>query len=163
MNANVHPFPAITPGCRLVPATIGREGATQTAWIPCPHWCVLDHEAERVTWLEDINHEGERRAMKFAPSNGAAAVPIEVFVSHWPGSEEQPMLAVDLDREVETYGRTAALALADQLVAFAVDVRRMAQTLPDDAPAPVRIMPERLSKRDARRLATKSRRRRWSA
>lgn len=136
--AGLSGIPSQTPGVRLVPATIGREGATQTAWVPCPHWCVLDHEAERTTWLEDINHEGERRAMKFAPSNGAAAVPIEVFVSHWPGSEKQPMLAVDLDYEIETYGRTAALALADQLVAFAADVRRMAQTLPDDAPAPVR-------------------------
>lgn len=130
--------PSVPLGSRLVPALIGRPDTAQTAWVPCPHWCVLDHEAERTMWLEDINHEGERRAMKFAPSNGAAAVPIEVFVSHWPGSEEQPMLAVDLDYEVETYGRTAAVALADQLVAFADDVRRMAQTLPDDAPAPVR-------------------------
>lgn len=135
MNANHYPIPEPKPGYRFVPALIGRsteEGVITL--VSCPSWCVIDHVASRSVFLEDLNHEGEHRAMSFAPSRGPR-VPVEVYLSQWPGShEKQPQLAVDLDYEVETYDRTAALALADQLVAFAADVRRLAQTLPDDLP-----------------------------
>jgi hypothetical protein len=138
--ATVHPLPAVKPGYRLVPARIGRsteEGVI--VHIPCPSWCIVDHVAEQNVFLEDVNHQGERVAMNFAPSRGDRT-PVEVYVSEWPASREEdgPALAVDLDYDVATYGRTAALSLADQLVAFAADVRRLAQTLPDDAPAPIR-------------------------
>ena len=128
-------MPTARPGYRFVPALIGRSTeAGVITLVECPAWCVVDHVAERSVFLEDLNHEGEHKTMQFAPSRGSA-VPVEVYVSQWPGSHEtQPYLAVDLDCEVDTYGRTAALALADQLVAFAADVRRLAQTLPDDAP-----------------------------
>ncbi|MET8947446.1 hypothetical protein ABZX30_28855 [Streptomyces sp. NPDC004542] len=123
---------ALPAGFRLVPAAIGRPGSVQTAWVPCPSWCVVDH-SERVAFIEDVNHEGEHRGMSLSPSRGDR-VPLEVYLSQWPGSEEnaQTYLAVDLDYEVSAYGRTAALALADQMVAFAEDVRRLAGTLPDD-------------------------------
>ncbi|MFJ7341435.1 DUF6907 domain-containing protein [Streptomyces sp. NPDC101110] len=125
---------ALKPGYRLVPARIGRstdEGII--VHLPCPTWCVVDHVAEKSVFLEDVNHEGERRAMSFTPSSGPR-VPVEVYLSQWPGSHEpQTQLAVDLDYEVETYDRTAALALADQMAAFAEDVRRLAETLPDDS------------------------------
>ncbi|MEV4043120.1 hypothetical protein [Streptomyces sp. NPDC049744] len=124
------------PGHRLVPALVGRSGNVQTVWIDCPNWCVLDHTTDRSVFIEDINHEGERRAMSFPSAHGETVL-VEVYVSQWPGSEEtQPYLAVDVDREVDSYGRTAAMALADQMVAFAADVRRLAQTLPDDSPRP---------------------------
>ncbi|MBD9725119.1 hypothetical protein PV755_15365 [Streptomyces caniscabiei] len=134
--APVLPLPAVKPGHRLVPATVGLPGSVQTIWIECADWCVTDH-TQSVGFVEDINHEGEHRKMSLSPSHGDR-VPVEVYLSQWPSSAEdkgQPTLAVDLDYEVATYGRTAALALADQLVAFAADVRRLAQTLPDDAPA----------------------------
>jgi len=134
--ATVHPLPAAEPGYRLVPALVGRAGAAQIVHVQCPtSWCVVDHAAERVAGVEDVNHRGERRGMSFAPSGGDR-VPVEVYLSQWPGSDEddsRPHLAVDLDCEVATYGRTAALAMADQLVAFAEDVRRLAMTLPGDS------------------------------
>jgi hypothetical protein len=122
------------PGYRFVPALIGRSTDPGViAHVECPSWCTVDHVASRSGFLEDLNHEGDRRAMSFTPSNGAR-VPVEVYLSQWPGTHEpQTQLAVDLDYEVENYDRTAALALADQLVAFAADVRRLAQTLPDTA------------------------------
>ncbi|MEV8548227.1 hypothetical protein AB0L04_00025 [Streptomyces glaucescens] len=127
--------PAVKPGYRLVPVAVGREGNVQTAYLPCPSWCVTDH-SERVSFIEDVNHEGERCTMSLSPSRGEG-VPVEVYLSQWPAARDehgQPCLAVDLDYEVATYGRTAALAMADQLVAFAADVRRLAQTLPEDRP-----------------------------
>ncbi|MFM9790134.1 DUF6907 domain-containing protein [Streptomyces turgidiscabies] len=132
---NVHPLPAIKPGHRLVPALIGRSTDPGTiVYIECPTWCTVDHVASSSVFLEDINHEGEHRGMSLSPSHGER-VPLEVYLSQWPASTEekgQTYLAVDLDYEVSSYGRPAALALADQLVAFAADVRRLAQTLPDD-------------------------------
>lgn len=127
------------PGYRFVPALIGRSTDPGVlAWVECPDWCIVDHIESRSVFLEDLNHEGERRAMTFTPSNGPRVL-VEVYLTQWPGSHEtQTQMAVDLDCEVETYGRTAGLALADQLVAFAADVRRQALALPDDKPVPVR-------------------------
>ncbi|NJP75673.1 hypothetical protein HCJ99_33895, partial [Streptomyces sp. C1-2] len=124
-TSNIHPFPEPKPGYRFVQALVGRDDTVQTVIVECPTWCVTDHVADRALFLEDINHTGERRAMTFTPSRGTVT-PLEVYLSQWPGSHEpEPTLAVDLDCEVDTYGRTAALALADQLVAFAEDVRRL--------------------------------------
>lgn len=53
---NVTPFPAIKPGFRLVPATIGRPGQTQVIWVECPNWCQQDHLADREVAIEDIDH-----------------------------------------------------------------------------------------------------------
>jgi hypothetical protein len=127
--------PAVKPGYRLVPVPVGREGATQTAYVPCPSWCVTDH-SRRVTFLEDVSHNGRPASLNITTLH-PARVPLEVSLSWWPGlgeGDEQPKLAVDLDTEVEVYGRTAALALADQMVAFAAEVRQLAETLPDDQP-----------------------------
>lgn len=128
--------PAVKPGYRLVPALVGRTTDPGViVYVECPAWCTVDHVAERSVFLEDISHDGERLGMSFSPSRGDR-VPFEVYLSQWSGLAEEnnrPYLAVDLDCEVSSYGRTAALALADQLVAFAADVRRLAQTLPDDA------------------------------
>jgi hypothetical protein len=128
-------FPALRPGHRLVPVPVGREGNVQTAWVECPDWCVTDH-SERVEFIEDVNHSGQPAALSITTLH-PARIPLEVSLSWWPalGEETQPKLAVDLDSEVEVYDRTAALALADQLVAFAAEVRRLAQSLPDDRPA----------------------------
>ncbi|MFE6530022.1 DUF6907 domain-containing protein [Streptomyces rochei] len=127
--------PVVRPGYRLVPVPVGREGNVQTAWVECPSWCVTDH-SERVAFIEDVNHNGQAAALSITTLH-PARVPLEVSLSWWPALGEEnsrPKLAVDLDSEVEVYDRTAALAMADQLVAFAAEVRRLAQSLPDDSP-----------------------------
>lgn len=132
-------MPTVQTSHRLVPATVGREGRPQTVWVECPAWCVTDHTA-RVTFAEDINHSGQPATLSITTLH-PARVPLEVSLSWWPAlgeGNEQPKLAVDLDTEVEVYDRTAALAMADQLVAFAADVVRLAQSLPDDSPVPIR-------------------------
>lgn len=50
--------PIAAPPPRLVPATIGRPGRTQTVHIPCASWCVIDHAADRQVAIEDISHRG---------------------------------------------------------------------------------------------------------
>lgn len=133
--ATVHPFPAVKPGYRLVPVPVGRGGNVQTAYVPCPSWCVTDHSV-RVASVEDVSHNGQPASLAITTLH-PARVPLKVSLSWWPAlgdGTEQPKLAVDLDTEVEVYDRTAALAMADQLVAFAAEVRRLAETLPDDQP-----------------------------
>ncbi|MFI1376875.1 DUF6907 domain-containing protein [Streptomyces longwoodensis] len=125
--------PALQPGYRLVPVPVGREGCEQTAYVPCPPWCVTDH-SERVTFMEDVNHLGQPAALSLTAQH-SARIPLEVYLSWWPAEgndHREPRLSVDLDTEVEVYDRTAALAMADQLVAFAAEVRRLAETLPGD-------------------------------
>lgn len=125
-------IPAVPSSVRLVPALVGLPGRVQTVWIECPNWCVVDHAADRVGFVEDINHRGARESVRLSPSQ-SEWVPLEVFVSQWPASDDGgPYLAVDVDAEVYSYGRTAALAMADQLVAFAANVRRLAETLPQE-------------------------------
>ncbi|MFI7681424.1 DUF6907 domain-containing protein [Streptomyces griseoaurantiacus] len=127
----------VRPGYRLVPARVGRSDSEGTiVYVECPNWCVTDHVAYQAVFLEDVSHQGERHSVAFTPSQGER-VPVEVYLSEWPALAEEEgrtYLAVDVDCEVASYGRTAALAMADQLVAFAADVRRLANTLPDDRP-----------------------------
>lgn len=129
------PAVAVRPGYRLVPALVGRSTEPGTiVYVECPDWCTVDHVASRNVFLEDINHEGERAALQL-PSDYSAPAPVEVYLSQWPASQDEKgltRLAVDVDYEVSTYGRTAALAFADQLVAFAANVRALAETLPEE-------------------------------
>lgn len=134
---NLYPLPEPKPGHRFVPALIGRSTEPGIiTLVECPSWCVIDHVAERSVFVEDVSHSGQSAVLSLTARH-PARVPLQVSLSWWPAlgdGNEQPKLAVDLDSEVEVYGRTAALAMADQLVAFAADVRRLAQALPDDAP-----------------------------
>ncbi|ODA75572.1 hypothetical protein [Streptomyces sp. AVP053U2] len=127
--------PTARPGYRLVPALVGRSTDPGViAHVECPDWCTVDHVADRSVFLEDINHQGEHTALNL-PSDHPARVPVEVHLSWWPASRDiaaKPCLSVDIDTEVMVYGRTAALALADQIVSFAADVRRLAESLPAD-------------------------------
>lgn len=125
--------PSVEPGFRLVPVQVGRPGERVTVYAECPAWC-LGHEP--VGAVEDINHQGAPAVLNLAADQVVCA-PIAVSLSWWPGSDgvaANPCLAVDVDCEVAVYGRTGALAVADQLVAFAENVRRLAETLHDDSP-----------------------------
>lgn len=135
VGARAIAFPAIRPGHRLVPVKIGKPGETVTVWTECPtDWCI-GHEGERYGSADDINHQGESAGLNVTPGQAVTA-PVEVYLSWWPGSNgvaAQPCLAVDFDSEVAVYGRTAALALVDQISAFAANVRRLAEVLPEVA------------------------------
>ncbi|WP_159399515.1 DUF6907 domain-containing protein [Streptomyces alboflavus] len=134
--------PSVQPGYRLVPVRVGRSTEPGTvAYVECPTWCTVSHIADRVFSLEDVNHQGASAALNLAADQSVNA-PTEVYLSWWPAADAdnpaaRPCLAVDVDCEVAVYGRTAGLALADQIAAFGEDVRRLVETLPDDSLAAV--------------------------
>lgn len=131
------PLPPAQSGTRLVPALVGRSTDRGTiVHIECPDWCTVDHVADRSVFLEDINHQGAPASLRL-PADHPARVPVEVYLSWWPaspGEAARPCLSVDIDTEVMVYGRAAALALADQVAAFAENVRELAESLPDESP-----------------------------
>ncbi|MER7963575.1 DUF6907 domain-containing protein [Streptomyces ardesiacus] len=137
-GTNNAPAVAVRPGYRLVPALVGKSTEPGSIlYVECPDWCVVDHVADRNVFIQDISHQGEKATLSLTPTRGEQ-VPLEVYLSEWPALAEdngQPRLDVDIDSEVYSYGRTAAMALADQMVAFAEDVRRLAETLPEEAQA----------------------------
>ncbi|WPO70227.1 DUF6907 domain-containing protein [Streptomyces sp. KN37] len=135
--------PSAEPGHRLVPVLVGRSTEPGTvAYVPCPPWCVkhaTDRVTDHVTSLVDVSHDGASAVLNLA-ADQVASVPTEVYLSWWPSADAdnpaaRACLAVDVDREIAVYSRTGALAVADQIAAFAENVRRLAETLPDDSPA----------------------------
>ena len=50
--------PAVSPGFRFVPASIGRPDRVQVVQVLCPDFCVLDHLADRQPAVEDVAHRG---------------------------------------------------------------------------------------------------------
>lgn len=57
--SNVHAFPTMKPGHHLAPLTIGTPGAAQRiVYVECPDWCVTDHMAESVDFVQDVTHTG---------------------------------------------------------------------------------------------------------
>lgn len=129
---------AVKPGHQMVPAAVGKPGATVTIYIECPtDWCIIDHVAEPVVNAEDINHQGAPVALSLV-ADQITEVPTKVYLSWWPGSHDvaaRPCLAVDVDYEVAVYGRAGALAMLDQVAAFERNARRLVESLPDDMPA----------------------------
>lgn len=124
---------AVETGTRLVPAHIGGI----ECFISCPSWCVLDHVREDEAHLADVCHYGEQHTLTLPVPMLA---PVSVRLAQWPNVIDDEdggrvYLAVDTDSEINSYQRPAALALADQLVAFAADVRAIACTLPDEVTA----------------------------
>jgi hypothetical protein len=86
------------PGHRLVPAAIGRPGRVQTAWIPCPSWCVVDHAENREVALEDVTHYGPGSFVQ-VPSmldDSTAVHEIYVNITSDPVHEDPRMQAAHL-------------------------------------------------------------------
>ncbi|MEU6567320.1 DUF6907 domain-containing protein [Streptomyces parvulus] len=133
--ATVHPFPAIKPGYRLVPAKIGATNRTSTiVYIECPNWCTEDHVAESVRNVEDILHV-----------TGTDGFCVTTFTGNhenvhclYAGLEADPA-ASDSDMRrahvvVEDGSNYAYLTpqmaeqLADRVVGFASELRHLART-----------------------------------
>lgn len=115
---------------RLVAATVqGRRIP-----LPCPEWCVIDHAAENVINLDDFSHDGAPISMS-VPVSGAAERVLIARLSQWPFAQDEAGRAEYLrlegtdDGEVANLQAGAALAFADQLVAHAERIRRLAGAL----------------------------------
>lgn len=136
---NVHPFPAVKPGFRLVPAKVGHSNDTSViAYIECPNWCTEDHVKESVVDIADVMHRGD-----------AATVSVLTGIEHqlrkvthqlFAYLESDPVaprgnLMNSVHIAVEDGGNEYAFmtpemaeSLADEMIGFASDLRHQART-----------------------------------
>ncbi|MEV7001139.1 hypothetical protein AB0N62_26085 [Streptomyces sp. NPDC093982] len=129
---NVHPFPALKPGHRLVPALIGNRQASQVAYIECPNWCNDDHTAG-PTALEDITHTSASEDVAIASFLKRGADLLMFATVEQDPSARNPLLraahvAVDNGDMPNYFTPEMAEAFADDLIGFASQVRHLART-----------------------------------
>ncbi|MFD8453907.1 DUF6907 domain-containing protein [Streptomyces coelicoflavus] len=139
--ATVHPFPAVKPGFRLVPAKVGATNRTSTVvYIECPNWCTEDHVENAVRNVEDILHCTGTEGFVVETFTGDTSFPGAPGWVHglWAGLESDPA-ATDSDMRrahvvVEDGSNYAYLTpqmaeqLADTVVGFASELRHLART-----------------------------------
>jgi hypothetical protein len=136
LTPNVHPFPAIKPGHRLVPAKVGRTNDTSViAYVECPIFCVEDHVDEPVRNIEDIVHRGDTASV-LVPTFGYGAYPIQMHatVESDPTATDPQFRAAYIT--VQDAGGSAysyltpemADRLADEAVKFAAQLREQSRT-----------------------------------
>lgn len=130
--ATVTPFPAMKPGHRLVPALIGTHKNASPAWIPCPMWCVEDH-ASAPTMLEDITHTSKPEDVgisSFLKQDGSLLM--YAMLQADPASTDprlrQAHISIETGDMPEYHTPEMAEAFADDLIAFALQVRSLART-----------------------------------
>lgn len=133
---NVHPFPAIKPGHRLVPAKIGSTNDTSViAYVECPLFCIDDHVDEPVRNIEDIVHRGDTASL-LVPTFGYGAYPIQMHATVESDPTAMDPQFRDAHITVQDAGGSSyshltpemAERLADEAVKFAAQLRNQART-----------------------------------
>lgn len=120
---------------RLVPAKVGRPGHVQTIHIECADWCVIDH-SERVGHLDDVMHYSDCDVVTVSTltDDGTAHSELMLNVSSDPSASDPRLRAAHLvindGASTDAY-LTPGMAdeLADELIAFAAQLRSQAQTV----------------------------------
>lgn len=133
--------PSVSPGHRLVPAAIGRRlEATQTVWIECPDWCIVDHVSEKEVAVEDISHSSydalgsENTASATVGSFLSRGIAFELYASlkaeassNDPRLHRAHIVLDDGGRDDAFLTEDMAEDVADRLVKFAAELRRIAR------------------------------------
>lgn len=134
-NLNTAPAPQVTPGHRLVPATIQFfDKAARTVWVECPTWCVTDHVVDVQLAVEDIIHTSKIEDFGI----GTLEKPGHVFalnaqIQSGP-DDPNPQLRQATVVVDDGFGEDAFLTpdmaddLADRMVAFAARIRQLSRT-----------------------------------
>lgn len=125
------------PGYQLVPALIGKPEASIFTPIECPTtWCTEDHVDEHVRNIEDVMHIGQAanlRVPSFAPGT-ATPISLHAEVQSDPVAADPRLRAAHIviqDGGGSTYchlDEDMTDSVADQLVAFASELRQKART-----------------------------------
>lgn len=125
---------SVTPGPRLVPAKIGPADLAQTAWIPCPEWCVVDH-LDPMTCFDDIVHYSDADSVTVLTltDDTTAHSELSLNISADPTARDPRLRAAHLvinDAASADAYLTPDMAeeLADDLITFAVQIRMAART-----------------------------------
>ncbi|MEU2288063.1 hypothetical protein ABZ614_40185 [Streptomyces sp. NPDC013178] len=124
-------LPAIKPGYRLVPALIGCRDNSGTAWIECPFWCVEDHTAE-ANYLDDIVHTSRSEDVgisSFLKQDGDLLM--YAMLQADPASPDERLqrahISIEHEGVPDFHTPEMAEAFADDLIAFASQVRQLAR------------------------------------
>lgn len=132
---NVHPFPAIAPGHRLVPARVGRTNDTSViVYVECATWCTVDHVAEPVGDAVDISHTSDpeglyvRSLLKTTPTHELFAALQTDPVASDPRLRQAHIVVEDGGNEYAHLTPEMADELADKAVSFASHLRSLART-----------------------------------
>lgn len=127
--------PAVSPGFRLVPASIGRPGRVQSVHLPCPTWCVLDHAADRQVAVEDVSHRGDVDHAQVSTMLDDHYSAFELYSQLYsdPASDDPRMrvaavVVTDGSRDAYLTPDMADEA-ADDLIAFAMRLKETAGTV----------------------------------
>jgi len=131
----VHPFPAIKPGHRLVPARIGTGATSTVAYLECPFWCVEDHLDEPVRAVEDVMHRGDTASVQ-VPTFGYGAYPVQMhaWVESDPTATDPQFRAAHIAIGDASGGEGSHLTpdmadkLADDLITLASSLRSLSRT-----------------------------------
>lgn len=100
--------------------------------VPCPLWCTHPHNEEYRT-LPDLSHHGASIFLA-APTYGGVEQVLTAHISSWPfaGDPETtaPFIAFDaVGDECAQLAPTAALAVADQVIAHGYALRTLAASI----------------------------------
>lgn len=134
--SNVHPFPAMKPGFRLVPARVARKGQEGViVYVECPNWCVEDHVVESVGNVEDVMHRSVDAELN-VPTFGYGAYPIQMhaWVESDPVAADPQFRAAHVtitDAGGNTYCHLTpdqTEKVADEIIGFASEMRHQART-----------------------------------
>lgn len=119
---------AVQPTPRLSPALVNG----QRIWIECPTWCTEDHIAANERHLEDVCHTSGAADLMAPRQDGPAQLLLLTRLIAGTGSSPdalQPLVTIDVDDVNGMYLEPAAAdAFADNLTAFAEQVRALART-----------------------------------
>ena len=130
--SNVTALPSPTPGHRLVPALIGTRKNSHVAPIQCPQWCTEDHLAE-PTMFEDITHTSKSEDVgisSFLKQDGSLLM--YAMLQADPAATDprlrQAHVGIEHEGVPDVHTPEMAEAFADDLIAFALQVRGLART-----------------------------------
>lgn len=123
----------LTPGHRLVPALIGTRKSAHPAWIECPSWCVERHD-EEPTMLEDIMHTSKSEDVGISSflkrDDGSLLMyaMLQVDPEATDPRLRQAHIGIEHEGLPDVHTPEMAEAFADDLVAFAQQIRGLART-----------------------------------
>jgi hypothetical protein len=128
----VTPLPATRPGYRLVPALIGTRKSAHVAHIECPSWCVENHLAE-PTMFDDITHTSASEEVgisSFLKQDGSLLM--YAMLQADPEATDPRLrrahIGIEHEGVPDVHTPEMAEAFADDLIAFALQLRGLART-----------------------------------
>lgn len=121
---------------RLVPAKIGRTGHVQTIYIECPDWCIVDHSS-REGCLDDVMHYSDGDVVQVLTLTDDESGHSEMYatISADPSASDVRLRAAHIVINDGASATDAYLTpdmgeeLADELIAFAAQIRHKARTV----------------------------------